>query len=134
MYGKPAQDGKPAIQSAGSAPFFFVTFMIIAALTTIEVVAAIFLDKMAEAKDYVKEEAALHLAEEKAKEDIVRDRVELIKKFNRGDITGENSKTSSTDSRCGKTPSMMGAWTKLKSKKRLRKNAAFSSPWIWPRR
>lgn len=89
MYGKPAHDGKPAIPSAGSAPFFFVTFMIIAALTTIEVVAAIFLDKMAEAKDYVKEEAALHLQEEKAKEDIVRDRVDLIKKFNAGDIPGE---------------------------------------------
>merc|ERR1719359_111710 len=48
-----------------AAPFFFVSFMIIAALTTIEVVAAIFLDKMAEAKDYVKEEQALAMEEEK---------------------------------------------------------------------
>lgn len=77
------------METAGSAPFFFVSFMIIAALTTIEVVAAIFLDKMAEAKDYVKEEQALHIQAEKDMEIVVKDRVALIGKFNAGDITGD---------------------------------------------
>lgn len=71
-----------------SAPYFFVSFMIIAALTTIEVVAAIFLDKMAEAKDYVKEEQALHIQAEKDMQKIVEDRVAIIGKFNAGEITG----------------------------------------------
>merc|ERR1711881_348971 len=80
MYGDPEN----GITAAPAAPFFFVSFMIIAALTTIEVVAAIFLDKMAEAKDYVKEEQALALAEEKAREDIVIERVKIIGQYNEG--------------------------------------------------
>lgn len=79
---------------SGPAPFFFVSFMIIAALTTIEVVAAIFLDKMAEAKDYVKEEQALALAEEKAREDIVIERVKIIGQYNEGQISGDELRDS----------------------------------------
>jgi len=70
-----------------SAPIFFVSFMIIAALTTIEVVAAIFLDKMAEAKDYVREEQELALKEEQQREDIVREHITVIGKYNTGEIT-----------------------------------------------
>lgn len=86
---RPLMYGSDTVKSAISAPFFFVSFMIIAALTTIEVVAAIFLDKMSEAKDYVLEEASLHLAEEKARENIVRDRVAVISRFNAGELNGD---------------------------------------------
>lgn len=88
MYGRPAEGNPYAIKATSSAPIFFVSFMVIAALTTIEVVAAIFLDKMAEAKDYVKEAQALHLAEEKAKEDIIREKVLWVQRFNAKEING----------------------------------------------
>lgn len=90
MYGDPEN----GITAAPAAPFFFVSFMIISALTTIEVVAAIFLDKMAEAKDYVKEEQALALAEEKAREDIVIERVKIIGQYNEGQISGDELRDS----------------------------------------
>lgn len=85
---RPLMYGSDTVQASDSAPYFFVSFMIIAALTTIEVVAAIFLDKMAEAKDYVREEQALHMQAEKDMQKVVEDRVAIIGKFNSGEITG----------------------------------------------